>query len=210
MVYKGFRLGMLLQIAVGPVCLFIIQTAAALGFWPAMSGVLGVVLIDGVYILAALLGLGALIGRSKRIKQAIKYFGMIVLVIFGVSTIASAFGVNLLGGLRFSFGQSTNSIFVKVLLLTLSNPLTILFWAGVFSAKLTEGEMRQKDMYLFGLGAVLATLTFLTAAAVLGSFLNAFLNPDMIKLLNIIVGAALITFGIKIILKKEDRPLHSS
>ncbi len=203
MVYKGFRFGMLLQIAVGPVCLFIIQTAAALGFWPAMSGVVGVVLIDGVYILAALLGLGAAIGKSKRIKQMIKYLGMIVLVVFGVSTIASAFGVNLLGGLSFSFGQSTNSIFVKVLLLTLSNPLTILFWAGVFSAKLTEGEMRQKDIHLFGLGAVLATLIFLTAAAVLGSFLNAFLNPDMIKLLNIIVGAALITFGIRVIIKKD-------
>ncbi len=38
MLFKGFQLGMLLQIAMGPVCLFIFQTASASGFAAAEAG----------------------------------------------------------------------------------------------------------------------------------------------------------------------------
>jgi len=82
-------------------------------------------------------------------------------------------------------------------MLTLSNPLTILFWVGVFSTKLSEANMNRKDMYCFGLGAVLATISFLTLVSITGIFVNNFLNPDVLKILNIIVGLVLIYFGLK-------------
>jgi len=52
MLIKGFRFGMILQIAVGPLCLFIFQTAVTSGFFTAMIGVMGVALVDALYILA--------------------------------------------------------------------------------------------------------------------------------------------------------------
>jgi len=82
-------------------------------------------------------------------------------------------------------------------MLTLSNPLTILFWVGVFSTKLSEANMNRKDMYCFGFGAVLATISFLTLVSITGIFVNNFLNPDVLKILNIIVGLVLIYFGLK-------------
>lgn len=69
MIIKGFKFGMLLQIAVGPICLFVFQTAAAHGFTSAMSGVIGVTLIDALYILAAICGLGTLIEHYKNFKN---------------------------------------------------------------------------------------------------------------------------------------------
>ena len=197
MVLKGFCLGMIFQIAVGPLSLFIFQTAVTSGFFTAMIGVLGVVIVDALYILAAIFGIGIIIGKYKNLKKMIKYFGSIVLIVFGISIILEVFGFSLIPSLNFLSKQSMESIFLKVLVLTLSNPLTILFWVGVFSTKLSEANMNRKDMYYFGLGAVLATISFLTLVSITGIFVNNFLNPVVLKILNIIVGLVLIVFGLK-------------
>ena len=48
---------MLLQIAIGPVCLLILQTAISSGFATAESGVLAVALVDALFIFAAIWGI---------------------------------------------------------------------------------------------------------------------------------------------------------
>ena len=201
MVFKGFRFGMLLQIAVGPVCLFIFQTAASSGFAAAETGVLGVAIVDALFIAAAILGIGALISRYPKAEKFLKNFGAAVLLIFGISIIAGVFGVSIVPSLDFNQKQSAGDVFIKAMLLTLSSPLTILFWAGVFSSKISEENMLRRDMYFFGLGAVLSTLFFLTFISILGRLVNSLLNPDLLSALNIVVGLLLIGFGIKTALK---------
>ncbi len=197
MIRKGFRFGMLLQIAVGPVCVFIFQTAIASGFITAESGVLAVVLVDALYILLAILGIGSLLERSGRTKKILQYFGAAVLIIFGFSNTLSIAGISILPSLDFSPDQQSSSVFVKVLFLTLSNPLTILFWAGVFSTRLIEEDLNKQQVYAFGFGAVLATAFFLSLIAILGSLVNIFINDTFITILNGIVGVILIIFGIR-------------
>jgi len=197
MLIKGFCFGMILQIAVGPLCLFIFQTAVTSGFFTAMVGVLGVALVDAVYILAAIFGIGVLLNKYKNLKKVFRYLGSIVLIVFGTSIIFEAFGFSLIPDLNFLSKQSMENVFLKVLMLTLSNPLTILFWVGVFSTRLSEVNMSRKDMYCFGLGAVLATISFLTLVSITGTFVNNLLNPEVLKILNIIVGLVLIYFGLK-------------
>lgn len=136
MIIKGSKFGMLLQIAIGPICLFVFQTAVTHGFSAAMSSVVGVALIDTLFILVAMWGLGTLLERNKNYKKAIQTFGAMVLIGFGISTILGAFGVPIVPSIDFLSKQNLDSIFFKALLLTLSNPLTILFWAGVFSTKI--------------------------------------------------------------------------
>lgn len=188
---------MLLQVAIGPVCVFIFQTAITSGFITAESGVLAVVFIDVLYILLAILGIGTLLEKSSKTKITLKYFGAFVLVVFGLNNILGAFNISFLPSLNLAASNNTNSVFIKVLLLTLSNPLTILFWAGVFSTKLAEEDMDKKEVYLFGFGAVLSTAIFLSVIALSGSLINSFINEIIITVLNIIVGIALIFFGIK-------------
>ena len=98
MLYNGFKFGMLLQFAIGPVCLFIFQIAALKGFYTAFTGVLGVSIIDGLYILSAILGIAYIIER-KSTKIALKIFGAIVLLIFGASNVLSLFNISLLPSL---------------------------------------------------------------------------------------------------------------
>lgn len=42
MIFKGFKFGILLQFAVGPVCLYLFQTAVSFGLQPALIGIFGV------------------------------------------------------------------------------------------------------------------------------------------------------------------------
>ncbi|GGA41518.1 LysE/ArgO family amino acid transporter [Psychrobacillus lasiicapitis] len=201
MIWKGFQFGMFLQVAVGPICLFIFQTAAISGFVEAEIGVLGVAIVDGFYILAAIFGIGKILNKYPNLKEVVRYFGAAVLVLFGLSNIVGVFGFSIIPSLNFQAEQSVEAIFVQTLVLTLSNPLTILFWAGVLSTKILEEDFKQKDMYSFGLGAVLSTFFFLSIISILGNFLFIFLEPIVLKGLNVIVGLMLVTFGIRIAVK---------
>ncbi len=201
MVVKGFRFGMLLQLAVGPVCIFIFQAASLRGFLPAETGVAGVALIDGLYILAALLGVAAIIDK-REVKFALKMFGGAILVIFGLSTVLSLFGINLLPVLSLQESSGSGGTFLRAVIITASSPLTIIFWAGVFSGKIAEESMNRKEIYCFGIGALLSTVFFLTLVAFVGSITKTFLPPIAIQAMNFAVGCLLIFFGIRMLLKK--------
>ena len=200
MIKKGFGFGMILQLAIGPVCLFIFQTGVTSGFWAAFSGMLGTALVDGSEILLAIIGVGAVLQRCKNARTILKYGGAVVLVLFGTANILGAFGVDILPGLVVG---KADHVFWQSVLLALSNPLTILFWAGVFAAKIVEEHMEKQDMKYFGLGCVLATLFFLTLVSAVGAFFKVLLPDMVIRGLNALVGCVMIVFGVKNALKRD-------
>lgn len=201
MIFKGFKFGMLLQFAIGPVCIFIFQIASLKGFYIGEKGVLGVALMDGIFIGIATLGLATIIDK-KNIKVGLKVFGAVILFVFGLSTVLSQFDIDFLPTLGIQNISNSNSMFIRSIILTGSNPLTIIFWAGVFSTRLTEENMKRKEIYLFGFGALLSTIFFLSLIALVGSFAKVFFSTCVIQILNILVGFLLIYFSIRMILKK--------
>lgn len=72
---RGLRLGIILQLSIGPVCLFILQTAIARGITEALKAVLAVVLVDAFYILLALYGLGTCLKNYPGIQKKLRYCG---------------------------------------------------------------------------------------------------------------------------------------
>lgn len=54
MLFRGLCFGMLLQLAIGPVCLFVFGTAVDQGFTAAFAAVLGTALTDGSEIAEAI------------------------------------------------------------------------------------------------------------------------------------------------------------
>ncbi|WP_164906015.1 LysE family translocator [Gudongella oleilytica] len=199
---KGFKFGMLLQIAVGPVCLFIFGTSVENGFWQAMQGVAAVTLVDSLFIIGAILGMAAILEKKEGAKTFFKYFGASILILFGLQTLLGVFGLSILPAINLFRSVSSGSAFPKVLLLTLSNPLTIMFWAGVFSSKIVEDGLGRKEMYLFGVGAVLSTLLFMTFVSALGSVAGIFIPEAAMSVLNGLVGLILIGFGLRTVYRK--------
>jgi threonine/homoserine/homoserine lactone efflux protein len=202
MIYRGFKFGMLLQLAVGPMCLLVFSTSSTYGFLMGLSLVLAIALIDGLYITLSGLGVAILFNKEK-IKSVIKKLGCIVLVLFGTNTIIGAFDFTFLPTIALFSNVTSQKIFFQGLLLTASNPLTIIFWSGVFSTQVIENEISKKQLFFFGFGCILSTLVFLTVIAFCGSVLSGFLPQIMIRILNVIVGFILVFFGIKLLFKNK-------
>ena len=151
MFFDGLRLGLLLQLAVGPVCLMVFNTAGTFGFARGALAAFAVTLVDGLYILLAGAGVSASL-RNKRVQRHIKVFGALVLFAFGLDILSSALGAPLLPQVRLFQGAEPGGAFLKALVLTASNPLTIVFWGGVFSTAVASKNMNRGQLALFGLG----------------------------------------------------------
>jgi threonine/homoserine/homoserine lactone efflux protein len=200
MVFKGFRFGMLLQLAVGPICIYIFKLAIETSLIEAMIAIVGVVIIDGLFIALSILGISSLVNKNERI---LKIGGAVVLVVFGIMTIYGAIVGDIVTD-DMAIGSSYLTSFVKAIVLTGANPLTIIFWSGVFSARIIEERFSRRDEIRFGFGAVLSTLITLTVVAIVGQFTSSFISKEMVTILNIVVGLILIYFGLRLALKKAE------
>lgn len=200
--FKGIRFGLLLQLAIGPMCIMVFNAAATQGFIQGIILTVAISLIDALYIGLSFAGISTIIDQPK-IKRLVKVFSSSILVLFGVNTLMSVFNLSLFPSISlFAVSNvNTRSLFFRGLLLTASNPLTIVFWSGALSNKLLENEWDKKQLSHFSIGCIASTLIFLTSISLLGSVLNTFLPTIIITTLNVLVGIILTLFGIKILLK---------
>ncbi len=194
--FQGFRFGMLIQLAVGPVCLYVFATGSAHGFMHALAVVAAVALVDAAYILLAVMGVAVLL-KGRFTRAALRFSGAAVLVFFGTRAIMA--GIAGLPGE--TPADLTGGPFVSGLVLTASNPLTVLFWSGVFSARLAQDGLAGTRLFHFSAGCVLATLVFLAGIALASSMMREFLPGLAVRILNAAVGFALIVFAVIMLVK---------
>ncbi len=195
--FHGIKFGMLLQIAIGPVSLFILTTAINSNFLNSFLAVLAVALVDAIYITLALLGAVSFL-HDKKNEAFFNWLSAIILILFGIDILLDTLGIHLFPTLNILNTGSTNSSFIYAFVLTLSSPLTILFWVGIFSERITEKRYKNKDLYYFALGCLSSTLIFLTSLSFIGSTFHYILPAMMITALNVIAGITMIYFGIRI------------
>lgn len=198
---KGFRYGLLLQLAVGPVCLFILQASASQGFGAAEAGVAAVTLADGVYIALALRGVSLLGAAGHSRRRWLRLLGPAVLILFGADMVLGAFGRPILPAFPSWSGSVSAGTFVQALLLTAANPLTLLFWTGIFAAKTAELQLDSGGRRRFGAGCLLSTLVFLTCAALSGTLAHEIVTPAVTGGLNLVVGSFFTGYAFRMLLQ---------
>lgn len=197
--FEGLKFGLLLQFAVGPMCLMVFNTAQNSVFFVALSLVLAIALVDAFYIVLASIGASKLLKKAS-IKNTVKIIGSIVLIIFGLNIILNVFGINIVPGL--DLNPNTSSAFIQGIILTLSNPITLVFWGSVLTTKIIDENFQKNELIIFSIGLVSATLLFLLVVAVSGMLLSSFIPEVVASILNIIVGVLIIFFGIRLLIKK--------
>jgi threonine/homoserine/homoserine lactone efflux protein len=208
-IFEGFKFGMILQFAVGPVCLYVFKISLERGLLNSILVVLAAALIDAFYIICAISGVSTFLKSGRAIK-ILTYSGFSILLIFGLNIIFYEIsGFNLIPVLNiFKFLKFDNP-FLCGIILTLSSPLTIVFWFGVFSTEILESGNDKKEVVFFGAGCFLATLIFLSIVSITGAAFKIFLPVFVIKILNITVGLIIIYFGIKLLFGlKDERVLN--
>jgi threonine/homoserine/homoserine lactone efflux protein len=191
---EGLGFGLILQISVGPVCIAVLHKGLAQGFGHAFAMVWGAALVDALYILLSLLGFSALlqIGPARVVVGSI---GTLLLLYFGLRYLRAPAATTQVEHRDESPLQS----FAFGVGLTLTNPLTILFWAGVLGAMMSTRTFNQAGGVLFfSAGCVAATLLFLTGVALAGHLLERVLNDRLTLWLNRAVGLFLIGFAAKL------------
>ena len=87
------------------------------------------------------------------------------------------------------------SSFYAAGLLTLSNPLTIIFWLGMLSAQVSQYRLNRQQLLSFTCGCISATFLFLCLLAFLGNSSAPLLSPSLQQLINICIGCLLIFFA---------------
>lgn len=195
MIWRGFRFGMMLQLAVGPICLLTFMAAASFGWAAGEAVAVAAALVDAAYIAVSAGSIAALMQRPQ-VQQRVRWFGMAVLVGFGLYMMWGALQGSM-PKVAFS-GTGPMDFFIEGLILTVSNPLTILFWGGVFAAQAAQYHMERRQMGQFAGGCVLSTIVFLSAVAWAGMVLGRFLPDSVLLVLNGAVGMALVYFGVRL------------
>ena len=87
---KGFRLGLLLQLSVGPMCLLVFNTACTNNFISAMPLIYAIALVDAIFIALAAIGATALLKKNS-VQIVITILGSFVLIAFGLNIVFGVF-----------------------------------------------------------------------------------------------------------------------
>lgn len=199
--WDGIVFGMLLQLSVGPVCLAILQLSIRRGFAQAWKMIAGVALVDAFYMAGAIGGI-SLVLQLTWVKQIVLIGGAATLAWFGVDSLRSQQADGGAETKRGAAARAEKNSFVYGLSLTLTNPLTILFWSGVFGSLMASRQLPDMPtLFLFAAGCLLSTLVFLGLVAMLGKLLARYLVPKWLRIVNRLVGICLIGFAMLLLQK---------
>jgi threonine/homoserine/homoserine lactone efflux protein len=193
--FNGMLTGLFLQLAVGPVFFYIFGITVDSNYVNGLSGILAVTMVDYIYIVLSLIGIGRLL-QEDRIKKIFGRVSSIILTLFGLMMLYK--GLLFINGAEQvkSIAWTPVNSFTSCFILTASSPLTIVFWSSVFSAKAIEKNYKKKELVIFGIGTGLSTFFFLSAAMLILSVLKSGIPNLMVQVLNCIVGLVLIYYGI--------------
>jgi len=192
---NGFLTGLLLQIAIGPVFFFILNIALQRTVIDGLSAVLAVTLVDYLFITLAVLGVGKLLEKPK-IKTVLGVVSSIVLVGFGIAMVLMIKQTALGNSTATTPESGYLTSFMSAFALTISSPLTIVFWTSLFAAKAIEKGYQKKELVLFGIAAGFATCVFLGFSVALFATIKASVPVMLLRTANTAVGTLLIGYGI--------------
>ncbi len=190
---KGLIIGLSISVPVGPIGILCIRRTLAQGRVIGFLSGLGAATADGFYGAIAGFGLTFLVNFIIGKQYWLHLIGGGLLVILGVKTFLAKPAE---GGVPVN-GNSPLHAYLSTFFLTLTNPLTIIFFVAVFAGL---GVGSEGDHYL--LAGILVAGIFIGSAMwwlVLSGFtglLQKLLNPRRLRWLNRISGLIILGFGL--------------
>ena len=190
---NGLFTGLTLQLAIGPVFFYIVNLTLQRTTLDGLIAVIGVTLADYVYITLAILGIGELLKKEK-IKKMFGIISSIILIIFGIFIIKNILSANIQNTININ-SYSLFSSFISTFILTISSPLTIIFFTSLFATKAVEYNYTKRELFIFGFSTGLATFIFMGVSVIFFSLIKGSVPLILIQAMNLIVGCLLIGYG---------------
>jgi threonine/homoserine/homoserine lactone efflux protein len=199
-ILNGVKLGIVLAFLIGPVFFAIIQTSIERGFVRGVLVSLGVSISDLFYVVICCLGLIGLV-NDEGIREQMAFIGGGILILFGVYYLAvktrskkspTVVHIEERRGIRY---------ILKGFVINAFSPMVPLFWIGTLSIVTIDfGYTETGDIFVFYSALLLTVLATDIAKAYLADKLRRIITPGRMKVMNAIVGVALIVFGIRLLM----------
>ncbi|WP_019155820.1 LysE family transporter [Robertmurraya massiliosenegalensis] len=187
-------LGLSLAAPIGPVNAAQMEKGIKHGFLHAWILGIGSVLADIFYMLAVFLGVGHFI-QIPIVKAFLWLFGFFILIYSGIEGLSNA------GKVQISQQRETESLwksFFTGFLMSISNPLTILFWLGIYGSVLakTATIYGVEDLLIYSSAIILGLVIWDITMAFVASSAKKFLSTKVLSIIAILSSLSLIGFGL--------------
>lgn len=204
---RGLAVGFTVAAAVGPISLLVIRRTIAQGRGFGLASGLGVAAADASYGAVAAFGLTSLTAVLVSGRTILALAGGTCLVWLAVHTIrarpseAGATGAGDIPGAADRRGLVRG--FVSIYGLTMTNPMTILSFAGIFAGLGLAGR-GVLDAAILTLGVYLGSSLWWVALTAIVGRVRRRVTPRVMLWINRLSGAVLLIFGVVAILSAVD------
>jgi L-lysine exporter family protein LysE/ArgO len=192
--FSYILLGLTLAAPIGPVNAAQLDKGIKSGFLHAWLVGVGAVVADGVYMLVVYLGMVSFID-TPFIKTFLWLFGCFVLVYTGIESLMSAGKIQVDNKRK---DESAYKSFISGFIMSITNPLTILFWLGIYGSVLakTAAEYGRTELIIYSGAIFIGLLLWDVTMAALSSSFRKFLTNGLLIFISAVSGLSLIGFGV--------------
>ncbi|WP_166238432.1 LysE family transporter [Paenibacillus turpanensis] len=187
-------LGLSLAAPIGPVNAAQLDKGIRFGFWHAWLVGLGAMVADAIFMLLIYFGCAHFLS-TPFMKTFLWSFGCFVLLYCGIDSIRNANGIMTRGG---DGPESPIRSFSSGFFMTLTNPLSILFWLGIYGSILakTAESYATKDLLLYSSGIFIGLFLWDVTMALVASLFSRFIRRGALVFITKLAGLSLIGFGV--------------
>ncbi len=187
-------LGLSLAAPIGPINAAQLDRGIKNGFIHAWVFGLGSVSADIVYMFSVYLGMVHFI-EIPLVKAFLWLFGCFILVYTGIEGIVSIVKIGTSSSHK---KESLLKTLVTGFLMALSNPLTILFWLGIYGSILAKNAstLTFYQLCLYSSAIIIGLLLWDLAMATLSSSFRTLLTDRLLRGISFVSGISLIGFGL--------------
>jgi len=188
-------LGLSLAAPIGPINAAQIDKGIKNGFMHSWVVGIGAMIADIFYMLAVYMGVVQFL-EIPIVKTFLWLFGFFVLVYTGIECLLGAGKIE--ANTRSKKGDSITKSFFSGFFMSLSNPLTILFWLGIYGSVLakTVHTYDTSQLLLYSSAIFTGIILWDLLMALLASSFRKFLTSGILGWISISSGLSLIGFGL--------------
>ncbi|MEM6255958.1 MAG: LysE family translocator [Cyanobacteria bacterium P01_D01_bin.156] len=199
-----FSAALALNLAPGPDLIYVLSRTIAQGAKVGIASSLGVCAGAFVHVIAAALGLSAILATSALAFSVVKYIGAAYLIFLGIKALVSkgaSFDIPDMATTQEHATTSTWDAFKQGMLVDILNPKVAIFFMA-FLPQFVRSELGHTSAQIIGLGflvilvAIVVETIFVFAAAHLTHIFRR--NQYLATWLDRLLGSILITLGLKL------------
>ncbi len=187
-------LGISLAAPIGPINAAQLTKGIYGGFFHAWILGLGAMLADAFYMVIVYLGVSQFL-ETPFMQTLLWSFGCFVLIYTGIDSIISA---KKQVDLKYIKGRTLKKSFIYGFILSITNPLSILFWLGIYGSVLVEtvSTYDMNHVILYSLAIFVGLFIWDITMATIASSFRKLLKTKMLGAISIVSGISLIGFGL--------------